>query len=47
MPQGDFEVRFGRRAFRGSEGKLSRDEPIEITADGAHLRVSGYIDRLN
>ena len=47
MPQGEFEVVFGRPWVDRSDDGLSRDEPLEITADQVTLRVSGRIDRLN
>jgi RecB family exonuclease len=47
MPEGAFEVVFGRSWAGPSEGELSQDEPLEITAGGVSLRVSGRIDRLN
>ena len=42
-------MRFGSGLVgrREDEGGLSRDEPLEITADGVKLRVAGRIDRLN
>lgn len=47
MPNGAFEVRFGPDYHGQPDGDLSRDEPLEITANGVKLGVSGRIDRLN
>jgi RecB family exonuclease len=46
MSERAFETRFGRRYDDSPESELSRDDPIEIIADGVELRVSGRIDRL-
>lgn len=50
LPLGDFEVGFGSPYPVGpdeEEGRLSTEDPIEITAQGATVRVHGRIDRLN
>jgi len=50
LPLGDFETGFGalRPVDPGEEeGALSTEDPIEITAEGATVRVGGRIDRLN
>lgn len=47
LTEGDYEVRFAGWAGGGSEGRLSSDEPLEITAKGVKLRVIGKMDRLN
>jgi ATP-dependent helicase/nuclease subunit B len=48
LSEGAYEVRFGYGwGETDSDGGLSRDDPIEISADGLKLEVSGRIDRLN
>lgn len=50
LPLGDFEVGFGLPHPGESDeevGRLSTEDPIEITAEGATVRVHGRIDRLN
>jgi ATP-dependent helicase/nuclease subunit B len=41
-----FEVRFGHAWADEETSAMSIDDPIEIDADGAHLRLTGRIDRL-
>jgi RecB family exonuclease len=44
--QAAFEVRFGHAWADEETSAMSIDDPIEIDADGAHLRLTGRIDRL-
>jgi ATP-dependent helicase/DNAse subunit B len=41
-----FEVRFGQAWAQEETSQISVDDPIEIDADGARLRLAGRIDRL-
>lgn len=48
LPEGAYELRFGYgHGDSETDRGLSSDKPIEISADGVKLKVSGRIDRLN